>query len=444
MGAGPAGPGGVARPKSLLRFAQYYDQAALLGWVLFTSVPSQGVLALPRYLLVGYFVLGLVIHSRHTLGGFVRGWPSLVLPLMCLVSTIWAPSSSDAIRLGVFMFLTAAVAIYAGTRMSGRDILLCYFLGEIFGAVLTVLHPTPDGGGAWTGPFSQKNFLAAHMFIMYACGFPLLFDPSANKLLRLLAAIFVPLGAVIILLAHSATTLLLLVGSTSALIAHVFVWQPATRIPMARTFLVLVIVVMGLIITTVLFGFTQFNAESSLLSALGKDSTLIGRTFMWQIAYRIMDQHPFTGLGAVGFWRPELGAANEITRYFFYEHYTKFSFHNSYLENGVQFGYPGYYFTFFLAAWGCWGAFRVWTRNQTLHNAIFMVLALMVVVRSNAETDLAAELAPTAILMFIGALRRDAPTTVQPPAPEPLLETGLPPGDPRHGRLYPRSPPLRR
>ena len=50
---------------------------------------------------------------------------------------------------------------------------------------------------------------------------------------------------------------------------------------------------LGLTIATVLFGFMQFNAESSLLGALGKDSTLTGRTFLWT--------HPPPGMGLTKF-----------------------------------------------------------------------------------------------------------------------------------------------
>ncbi|HVY88220.1 MAG TPA: hypothetical protein VG942_05085, partial [Hyphomonadaceae bacterium] len=194
---GPSGPRRVSRARSLLRFSGYTDQAALLLWVVFTSSPTYGPAALVRYALVGYFMICLVLFAGQTMKGFLRGWPTLILPVLCFISAIWAPSVSDAMRLGVFMFLTAVIPVYAATRLSGKQILTCYFLGEIYGAVLSVLHPNIAGGN-WTGVFGQKNFLAGHMFIMYATGLPLLLDPTTNKWLRLAAAAFVPLGAAIV------------------------------------------------------------------------------------------------------------------------------------------------------------------------------------------------------------------------------------------------------
>ena len=187
-----------------------------------------------------------------------------------------------------------------------------------------------------------------------------------------------------------------------------------------RTLLTLSVVVVVLLTIFILFGVMQFDAFGYILNALGKDSTLTGRTYLWSTAERVMAEYPLTGVGAEGFWRPELGAANSITEFFHYERYVKFSFHNSYLENGVAFGYPGYWATVFLACWAIWKTAANWLRNQTIINAAFLVLAVMVVIRSTAEVDLAVEFAGTAVMLFIGAIRREklvTPPVAFAPAP---------------------------
>jgi exopolysaccharide production protein ExoQ len=246
-------------------------------------------------------------------------------------------------------------------------------------------------------------------------------------------ACFVPLAAMLIFLSHSATTLLLLIGASFALVGHVFFWQPITRVRHMRVFIILSITLILVVVSLLLFGLFQFDAANSLLNALGKDSTLTGRTFLWNIAERIMTEKPWTGVGANGFWRPELGAANEITTYFAYEHFVKFGFHNSFLENGVQFGYPGYYATYFIAGWALWSTFRTWIKNQTLLNAAFLVLCVMVIVRANTETDLAVEFSGTAVLLFIGAVRKEKlrPRRARMPTPPVAQE---------HGQAVPPQP----
>lgn len=408
--------------RSLLRYMKFIDPPAMVLWVMATTLVSIPIFGPLRYLLVMYFAAGLVLHFRDTLPRFLRGWPTLIIPIMCIISALWAPSANEAIRKGIFMFLTGAVACYAATRLSIRQIITVYFLGEILGCLLSLKSPNPEGGN-WTGVFGQKNHLAVHMFILYTTAFVIALDKGSHKLLRLFAAMFVPLTVFIIFMAHSATTLLMVGAAAVAFLGHQFLWEPASRVRHARSLLVITMALLGSIAVLLLFGLFQFDAMETVLKAFGKDSTLTGRTWLWAIAERQMADNPLTGVGASGFWRPESGLANQITTFFFYQEYVKFSFHNSYLENGVQLGYPGYYATIFLAGWGLFNIVRTWMRNQTLLNAAMMILAITVIIRSNAEIDLALELAGTAILFFIGAMRIEKPLqNEQPPAPpgEPI------------------------
>jgi exopolysaccharide production protein ExoQ len=416
-GAAPGAPiGSLAdrRPRSLLRYARLTDPTVMFGWVFFTTVPMDWAAPL-RYLCVAYFVAGMVLFARDTLPTYVRAWPTLLLPVLCVISAIWAPSANEAFRKALLMGLTGTVAVYAASRLSIRQIVSIYFLGEIFGAVLSAMSPN-IANGAWTGVFGQKNFLAVHMFILYTTGLVILLDKGSNMWLRGSTLLFIPLAAGLIFLSKSATTILLLGGTTMAFLGHAFIWEPAARVKHMRTFIVAAIILLGLVAGLMLFGLFQFDVMDTILRSFGKDSTLTGRTFIWDWGHRIMNEHPWTGVGASGFWRPEVGVANQILTFFFYEQFVKFSFHNSYLENGVQLGYPGYYATVLLAAWGVWNAVRTWMKNQTLLNGAFLIFAVMVIIRSNAEIDLALELGATAVLFFIGAARKE---DLRKPAPPP-------------------------
>jgi exopolysaccharide production protein ExoQ len=418
----PTGSRAVARTKSLLRYARWTDPAMLLAWVLFTTLFLEGGAA-ARYLIVAYFLGGMFIFARDTMPAYARAWPTLLLPILCFISAIWAPSASDAIRKGLLMGLTGTIAVYAASRLSVRQIVSIYFLGETAGAVLSIMNPNLVTG-AWTGIFGQKNYLAIHMFILYLTGLVILLDKASNIWLRCSTLFFIPLAALLIFLSLSATTILMLGATTAALLGHAFVWEPASRVKHMRTFIIASIVVVGLTAGLLLFGLFQFDVMDTILRSFGKDSTLTGRTFIWDWGHRIMNEHPWTGVGASGFWRPNVGVANQILTFFFYEQFVKFSFHNSYLENGVQLGYPGYYATYVVAAWGLWSAARTWLRNQSLLNATFFVFAIMVVIRSNAEIDLALELGATAVLFFIGAARKEDLRNKAPPAPLAARQRG--------------------
>jgi len=400
----PALPAWRVRARSLLRYAKQLDIVMLFAWVLGTTLPFGGLAPL-RYAAAAYFAAALVLFVRQTLPTGLRAWPTLLIPVFCVVSALWAPSASDAIRKGALFALTSVVAIYAASRLSGRNILIIYMLVEAIAAAFSAMSPSIDVNGAWTGIFGQKNPLAVNMFILYICSLALVLDKGANRWFRLLALMLVPVGLGIIVLAKSATTIILVVIGTAALLGHAFLWRPASRIRHMRLLLVMAGAVVILAAALVLFGFMQFDVANSILNALGKDSTLTGRTWLWETAERVMAEHPLTGVGADGFWRSEYGLANSIIRYFDYEEYVKFSFHNSYLENGVAFGYPGYWATVFIAAWALWSAGMNWVRNQTTLNAAFLILGAMVIVRSTSEIDLALEFSATSTLLYMGAAR---------------------------------------
>ncbi len=410
-------------PYGLLEHMSWIDVAMLFAWVMSTTMPFFWAGPL-RYLAAAYFAGSMIIFARQTMPATLRAWPTFLIPILCVISATWAPDANEAVRKGVLFALTGMVAIYAASRLSARQILTVFLIGETIAAGLSIMSPTIIGG-AWTGIFGQKNFLAVHMFILFTCAMAITLDKGSNRWFRLGGLVMVPVAMLVILMAKSATTTLLLIGGGAALLGHAFLWGPAARVPHMRTFLTLVISVLVISFVLVLFGLMQFDAQGKLLEALGKDSTLTGRTYLWATAERVMAERPLTGVGADGFWRSDLGAANSITEYFHYERYVKFSFHNSYLENGVAFGYPGFWATIFLACWALWRTSMNWLRNQTILNAAFLVMAVMIVVRSNAEIDLAQEFAGTAVLLFIGAIRKEklvkAPLAYQPgPMPHSL------------------------
>lgn len=406
---------GVGAPeKSLLRFTGPLDVAMLFAWVFSTGLMMTWAQPL-RFMAAAYFMASLVLYARQTLPTTLRAWPTLIIPVFCIVSALWAPSASDAIRKGMLFALGSVVSIYAASRVSGRNILLVFMAAETIAAFMSLQSPNIIGG-AWTGIFGQKNFLAMNMFILYGAALGIMLDRDTNRWFRLWALGVAPLAFFLIVMAKSGTTTIMLAGATAAMLGHAFLWQPAARIKHLRLLFTLALAVAVTAGMLVLFGFMHFDAEGSLLDALGKDSTLTGRTYLWATAERTMAEHPLLGVGADGFWRSEYGLANSIVRYFDFEQYVKFSFHNSYLENGVSFGYPGYWATVFIAAWAIWQPGVTWLKNQSAINAAFLILAIMVIIRTTTEIDLALEFTATCTLLFIGAARKDKPLLARQPA----------------------------
>lgn len=407
VGERPIEPAGWQPPqrKSLLSYAKQVDPLMLFIWVAFTTFQF-GFGGPLRYMAAAYFAVAFFLFARQTMPAAARAWPAFILVILCVISALWAPSYQEALRKGVALAMTAVMAIYVGNRLSGRQILACYFIVEAIVALMCLRSPTPVNG-AWTGFFGQKNYYAMHMFILYVSAMGLALDRQTWKWLRIIAAVYVPLAFFMIMMARSGTQTLLVAGATAVFLGQYFLWQPASRIRHARTFIILLTTVLALIGAFVIFAILQIDVYEKILQALGKDSTLTGRTYLWGIAERVMDEHPLTGVGANGFWRPEYGITDSIAKYFDYEKYIGFSFHNSYYENGVMYGYPGFFATIFLSTWAIGSAGMNWLRNQTVINATFLIFVAMIVVRSNSEADLAGELSGLVVLLLISASRKE-------------------------------------
>ncbi len=398
------------------------DVMALLVWVLCSTIPTLPGAGPARYALAGYFLIGLLRFPNQMLPATLRAWPIFLVPLLCFVSAVWAPYANDAIRKGVMLSLTAFFAVYLGARLTARQLIFGYLAIESIAMLLSLMTPNMIYGTA-TGIFGQKNYLATHMFILYCAGLAFFLDRDLRWIVRLGAIGTAAGAAYLIYLSKSTTTIAFMIAGSGALVGHALIWEPARRMRHMRVLIITTLAVLAAAASYILFAVAEIDLFEKFLAANGKDSTLTGRTYLWDHAWRIMHEHPWTGLGANAFWRPEVGAANSILRYFFFDGFTQFSFHNSYLEIGVQLGYPGMYALIFTAAWAYYRNVRNWFTDQTISNGFFLVLATLVVIRSNTEIDLVIDFGPTMILFFIGAVRmvqpqhQAAPPSVYRPPP---------------------------
>jgi exopolysaccharide production protein ExoQ len=404
-------PGHGRGPKSLLdeRTSARLDQFAVWGWAICMAFPFPFLSPL-RYVLALYFTAGLFLFARQLMPVALRSWPMFIYPVLAIIAMLWSNWPADTFRKALLMTMTALIPIFLAGRVSARHYIAAMFVCQLVAGMLSAINPDVGKDGFATGIYDQKNFLAINMFFLHVAAMVLILDSRTPALLRMLSWLGPPIALYMIFLSESATTILLSLAASAAFLFHAFVWNPATRVRHMRTLMTFSVVLIVIIAALIFFGLMQTDVMAAVLEAFGKDSTLTGRTVLWAQAERLMEQHPWTGLGPENFWRPEIGQANSILNYFHVEEMTAdqfegFSFHNSYYENGVALGYPGYYATIFLAAWCLYQTGRNWLMDQSLYNTFFVIIAGMVVLRSNTEGDLNTELGTTLIPLLLGAAR---------------------------------------
>lgn len=398
----------LSTEQRLRRTMDRLDIYAVVLWA-FASVwapyePLTLVTTALRYGLALYFTLAFFMRANTFLPLLAKCWPMLIIGVLSIISVLWAPSATGAIRKAMLVAMTAFVAIHIAARTPGRQIVLIYMLVSLPSGVLNLIEPNVIGGAA-NGFYGQKNFLAIHMFILAMTGLVVLLDKTYSFVPRLLAVPAILIGSYLIFLSLSATTMVLFILGAFALVFHQYVWRPASRLQHMRVMLVLLIAILGLLVVFITVALLQTDVESAFLEMLGKNKTLTGRTIIWDRAERILEQHPWTGLGPGGFWQPNNGDARQVLSDLGLHTWVTISFHNAYYEYGSQFGYPGVVAAIVIIGWTTIYSAICWLRAQTLQNAFFLLFCLLQVVRSQAEADLCAEISNMLVLFYIGGAR---------------------------------------
>ena len=354
--------------------APLWFQAIVTAWFFATYIDFPAVTAI-RYLLV-LALLGVVaLKSANVLPNVVRAWPLFVLPAFGLSSIIWAPYPSAAMKQAIYFFLTPLLIITIVSVLDARRTMRCLmFAGWITAFMVLAKISNIESGG----PYPHKNYVALQMNFMMLLSLSAALNRKELTWVRLAALPFVPMGALFVVLAHSATNLVLGGVGIIGLIALRLLWVDAGRLKNARGLLLSTGVIVVFSILTIALAMPSEDFLGDFLQAVGKDSTFSGRTLIWAAGRVIQDQHPVFGTGLAGFWQDDNGAAQSINYYDFKPFGTKLSFHNAYMEVRVHLGYIGWALFIFTWIWQGQRAIRNWYTSHDLEASALLLLLLLV------------------------------------------------------------------
>ncbi len=142
------------------------------------------------------------------------------------------------------------------------------------------------------------------------------------------------LAVVLLYLSKSAAPLLALAASLSPLFL-VAAFRLGRWAFMLTTGAGLMAVALGVLV--VVGG--EIDIYRKILEAVGKDSTLTGRTLLWEIGMDAFLSRPILGYGYKGYWHDPLGTGPQLVRILTDQ--ALWFFHNNYLELAVAFGFMG-------------------------------------------------------------------------------------------------------
>ena len=285
----------------------------------------------------GLYILCLGLDWKVAVQVPRRFWPALIPPVYFASSAFWSHDVLPSLFSGVQLIFTTVFAMYAGWRLGARRTAQALAVAFAFIAVCDIIFVVllPKYGvmnfyypGAWQGVYFLKNNLAA--------------DTELGLVTFVMLGLSRTSRFRVIYLGLAALSVLLVLGSQSKgglvllLLLPFFLYSlNLFRLRGAKAWPTQVGVVVAAT-TAVTVGLFLYKF---VLAALGKDTTLTGRTQLWSFAMGSVQSKPALGFGYDSYWTDTStwgGAALNVSTT-----WDAHSLHNGWLEVLVQGGVIG-------------------------------------------------------------------------------------------------------
>jgi exopolysaccharide production protein ExoQ len=290
---------------------------------------------------------------------------------------------------------TISVLTLTRGAILGTAVVLIYSM--LFG---TYLYDAIDGSYSFVGAFSSKNQLGlyASLGLFFAASYLLIWR---QKGLWLIVSGGVGLLSAYCLLASQSATSAI---TTAGVLALCTGYMPVAELsPNHRKLLVAGLVVIGVV---AVIGALQMGAVDAVLGIFGKDSTLTGRTFLWQQGIEAAREHPVLGIGYQGYWVPGFADAERLWDAFFITARSGFHFHNTFIEVAVETGVVGLALLCMIMLTNVFGHLNVMlSRHRDPGSTLLCALSILLLMRAFVEVDVLFPYQIGSFLMFYAAGR---------------------------------------
>ncbi|GAP95440.1 O-antigen ligase family protein [Leptolyngbya sp. NIES-2104] len=301
-----------------------------------TGLVPEIVVTTVRYFIWFVSALLLLLNGKRTLITMRRDWVLWILTLLVLFSFAWSDFPEWTLLANREMAQMTCFGLYIATRFSLREQVKLYALTFTIGAIASVLFAVglPSVGldvdhvGAWRGIYGHKNTFGSMMVMAFLAFFAL---PVERPRDRWIKRIGIGSTAALILLSTSRTALVLAVTLLALMLFYRhYRWRGKRSIVLGS----LGVLIGGAAIVTVLTNWV------ALLTALGRDPTLTGRTYIWKVSLDYLLDRPLFGFGRSAFWSPDSPYPRAISSYLSQAFRAPHA-HNGFIEIALDVGLIG-------------------------------------------------------------------------------------------------------
>ena len=359
----------------------------------------------------------VLVDYRRVLGPYARyGW-IFAFAVICFLSSFWSAAPSISLRASI-QYLThivcalIAVQVLAPQTLSRGAMLGCAVVLK-YSLLVGSYHYDPlDGTYCFVGAFSSKNQLGLYASLGVLFTFTTCFVFRARGIWLALSGSVGLISAYSLLASQSATSVI----TTAAIIGLGIGMQMIGQVsPRQRRLLILAGTIFA--IGGIAFAL-QAGGMDAVLGIFGKDSTLTGRTYLWQQGIEAIGASPWVGVGYQGYWVPGFPDAERLWDDFFIASRSGFHFHNTYIETMVETGLIGTLFLVVVLLRTAAGHFRqLLVLDRSPGASLLFLLTALLIVRSFVEIDVMHPYHVGSFLLYFAAGRLTLRQRQQEPVP---------------------------
>jgi exopolysaccharide production protein ExoQ len=305
---------------------------------------------------------------------------------LCFLSVLWSPVPDISIRGAIQVALSTGAAFVLARGLAPRRFMLAVMAALLVAACASLLvrrAQVNEGVLTLVGIFGSKNQLGLSQAILLMVASWVFLDRKMRRPLRLLALFGAALAVALLIRARSLDATVVAVGALGcSYFAYKLSWFPRRW----RPFILGVVVSLMIALFAVLLLFSD-DLFGQGLQLLGKDSTLTGRTYLWQRATQMMHDNPVLGVGLQAFWVQGNPYAEELWARF-QPGRSGYNFHNIWYEIGVHFGYVGLCIAVLIASVTSLSVMRWTLRSPEPASCFFLAVVIFADARTFVESEL--------------------------------------------------------
>ncbi|WP_377296838.1 O-antigen ligase family protein [Rhizobium sp. SGZ-381] len=394
--------------------ALYGTAAVMLSLFVFAYSSRFGQVSI-----LGYYAVWLplvMLDYKRVLGNPMRSFWIFGFAGFCFLSVFWSPAPGVSLRTAIqylthiicalIAMRTLSVATLVRGVIAGCAVVLGYSM--LFG----VYHFDPlDGTYSFVGAFASKNQLGFYASLGLYFAYAGIMLMGMRRLWLAACAGTALLSAYCLLASQSATsvlTTLVIIAACSGL-QVLLLLAPTTRKIVFASGIILAVIGVNAALT--------MGAMDAVLGIFGKDSTLTGRTYLWQQGIEAARQSPLIGLGYQGYWVQGFPEAERLWEEFYIGSRSGFHFHNTYIETMVETGVVGTALLALTLLAGFFGHLkRVLHDGRNLDSMVLFGLLALLLVRSFVEIDIMHPYHVGSFLFYFAVARLSLGSRVPSPA----------------------------